>query len=254
MNTQYFTPDMESVIEEKSQLRDLGIIMSNDMKFSHHVSKICKTVRQKTGWVLRTFACRQDFFMKQMWKSLLQPHIDYCSQLYFCPSNLSDIENIENLQRDFTRKITSVRNLNYWERIKTLKFKSQQRRLERYRILYVWKILEGKVPNCGLNVNQCERKGRLCVIPGLVKTSKKSVQTLREDSFQVNGPRLFNSIPAHIRGMTRCNIHDFKFKLDKFLETVPDEPRTKNLVPSATNQINGNPSNSIIDQARNNTR
>ena len=49
MNTLYFTPDMESVIEEKSQLRDLGIIMSNDMKFSHHVSKICKTVRQKTG-------------------------------------------------------------------------------------------------------------------------------------------------------------------------------------------------------------
>ena len=199
-------------------------------------------------------ACRQEFFMKQMWKSLLQPHIDYCSQLYFCPSNLSDIENIENLQRDFTRKITSVRNLNYWDRIKTLKLKSQQRRLERYRILYIWKILEEKVPNCGISVNHCERKGRLCLIPGLVKTSKKSIQNLREDSFQVNGPRLFNSIPANIRGMTRCNIDDFKFKLDKFLDTVPDEPRTKNLVPSASNQINGNPSNSIIDHVRNNRR
>ena len=88
-----------------------------------------------------------------------------------------------------------------------------------------------------------------CMIPGLVNKSKK---TLREESFQVNGPRLLNSIPGHVRGMTRCNIDNFK--IQKFLETVPDEPRTKNLVPSATNQINGNPSNSIIDQARRNTR
>ena len=92
------------------------------------------------------------------------------------------------------------------------------------------------------------------MIPGLVKKSKKSVQTLREDSFQVNGPRLFNSIPVNVRGMTRCNIDNFKFKLDKFLETVPDEPRTKNLVPTAPNPIIGNPSNSIIDQIRKNTR
>ena len=47
MDTLYFTPRMEQIIEDKSELRDLGVIMSNDMKFSKHVSKVCTTVRQK---------------------------------------------------------------------------------------------------------------------------------------------------------------------------------------------------------------
>ena len=51
MNTLYFTPNMENVIDEKDELRDLGVIMSKDMKFSKHVAKICSSVRQKTGWI-----------------------------------------------------------------------------------------------------------------------------------------------------------------------------------------------------------
>ena len=33
-NTLYFTPKHESIIKEKESLRDLGIIISNDMIFS----------------------------------------------------------------------------------------------------------------------------------------------------------------------------------------------------------------------------
>ena len=36
--------------------------------------------------------------MKVMWKQLLQPHIDYCSQLYF-PGQSADLARIENLQK-----------------------------------------------------------------------------------------------------------------------------------------------------------
>ena len=31
---------------------------------------------------------------------------------------------------------------------------SQERRMERYRIIYVWKILEGFAPNCGVELTQ----------------------------------------------------------------------------------------------------
>ena len=129
--------------------------------------------------------------------------------------------------------------------------RSQQRRFERYRILYTWKVLKGRVPNCGISTFKCDRKGRLCTIPNISKNAKKSVQNLREDSFQVNGPQLFNSIPAEIRNMTQCHIDDFKFKLDHFLNTIPDEPKVPTLTPSASNMITANPSNSLVDQIRN---
>ena len=42
--------------------------------------------------------------MKVMWKQLLQPHVDYCSQLHFTDES-NDLTQIENLQRTFSRKI-----------------------------------------------------------------------------------------------------------------------------------------------------
>ena len=97
-NSIYFTPDYDNVIEEKETLRDLGVILSSDMKFSEHVEKIVATVNQKMGWILRTFRSRNIFMMKILWKQLLQPHVDYCSQLYFQGQSM-DLTKLENLQR-----------------------------------------------------------------------------------------------------------------------------------------------------------
>ena len=73
---------------------------------------------------------------------------------------------------------------------------SQQRSFERYRIIYTWKIFEGLAPNCGLEVTNSVRRGREVKIPPL--TGKQSVRNLREQSFQVSGPKLFNSVPIKI--------------------------------------------------------
>ena len=69
----YLTPNQEEIIEEKEDLRDLGIILSNDMKFSAHIDKVTDTVNKKMGWVLRTFRNRDKYFMRIMWKQILQP-------------------------------------------------------------------------------------------------------------------------------------------------------------------------------------
>ena len=127
---------------------------------------------------------------------------------------------------------------------------SLQRRLERYRILYTWKILEGISPNCGIEVKlEGGRVGRKCNIPKIQTKSQKWVQTLREQTFQINGPQLFNSLPAYLRNITKCGVDDFKTKLDKYLEKVPDEPSMRGLVPRAYT-IEARPSNSILDQSR----
>ena len=115
---------------------------------------------------------------------------------------------------------------------------SQERRMQRYKIIYVWKILEGKVPN---------RKGQLCTT--LTKCTQK-IHTLFENSFQVVGPKLFNSLPANIRNKSKCSIDDFKFVLDQFLSKIPDEPKLPGYIPAASNQYSGQPSNCLIEQIR----
>ena len=141
-------------------------------------------------------------------------------------------------------------NLNYWERLKFLKLNSQERRMERYRIIYTWKIIEGLVPNCGEKVHTNERRGRLSEIPPINGRATQRLKTLREKSFNIHGPKLFNALPCSIRNTSKCSIEEFKMKLDQWLVNIPDQPRTPTLVPEALDQFTAKASNTIIDQAR----
>ena len=72
---------------------------------------------------------------------------------------------------------------------------------------------------------------------------------MKDQTFQVNGPHLFNSLPAYIRNTSKCSTDDFKMKLDKYLERVPDEPNVSGLTPGGST-TDDRPSNSILDQLR----
>ena len=78
----YPKPNGLDVIEEMDVVRDLGVMMNNKADFTDHINKVCSKTSQKSGWVLQTFSCRSTSFMKMMWKSLIQGHIGYASQLY----------------------------------------------------------------------------------------------------------------------------------------------------------------------------
>ena len=179
--------------------------------------------------------------------AVVQCHVDYCSRLYL-PGKPADIEKLEDLQRIYTGKIPELQGLNYWQRLESLKMLSQGRRMERYRAIYVWKILEGLVPNCGLEVTHSERRGREIQVPK--PKGSQRVKTLREQSFQVSGGNLFNSLPKSVRNLEKVSVEEFKFKLDKYLEVLPDEPKVGTYIPSVCNQFSASPSNSIIDHSR----
>ena len=127
--------------------------------------------------------------------------------------------------------------------LKHMKLNSIHRRIERYKIIYVWKTLEGKVPDSGVTL-ACEddqRQGRKCMI----KSLKPKERTKRHGSFQEIGPLLFNVLPGSIRNMKGCSIDDFKEKLDTFLTLVPDEPKVRGLMP-----LNSEQSNSLLHQIK----
>ena len=140
--------------------------------------------------------------------------------------------------------------MNYWERLRILKMNSQQRRFERYRIIYTWKILEGLVPNCGLIKTTSDRTGRKCTIPPVKSKTRQSLKSLRYQSFQVHGPQLFNSLPKFVRNTTKCGVEEFKEKLDQYLSNIPDQPKIGTLIPPTCEQFSLSPSNSIVDQVR----
>ena len=221
-------------IIQKSNLRDLGVTISDDGTFSKYIDEKINKMKSKIGWVLRTFRTRECRPMLTLWKSLILSDHDYCSQLWN-PQRIGYIQVLEQVQFAFLKKIHSVSHLNYWEQLSTLGLYSLQRRRERYIAIYTWKILEGHAPNiasgeAALSAKWHPRRGRVCDVPKVSGAASVRIQSIRRASFAVNGPRIFNSLPKHIRDNTNCDVNTFKSRLDKFLSRIPDQP----LIPGYT--------------------
>lgn len=234
--TDYQGPN-QNIINEKSSVKDLGVTMSNNLTFTEHINKVCNKVKQLCGWILRTFKSRSMKVLKPLWVSLVQPHIDYCSQLW-APHKSTEIAKLEGLLRTYTNYIQEVKHLNFWARLNKLNMNSIQRRMERYRIIYSWKMIEDVVPNFGIQYYTRQRLGRFCRIPKINNSALCSIQTLKESSFTVKGPQLFNILPQHLRDLTNCSVLKFKTHLDTFLKLVPDEPRVSGYTQMCQGQTN----------------
>ena len=220
----HYVSDLGTEIEQKDNVKDLGITMSADATFNTHIHKSAQSANQVCGWIFRTFSTRARTPMLLLWKSLVQATLDYCCQLW-SPNTPGQIQMLEMVARNFIRQIKGLRHLSYWQQLAHLHMYSQQRRRERYMIIYIWKILEGHVPNFGISINYHIRRGRLCVIPTVKQSAPARIKTIRYASFAIKGPQLFNTMPEHIRNMKGCSTLEFKKALDSFLENVPDEPR-----------------------------
>ena len=251
-NKMYFTDNMSNVIDQFETVKDLGVIMNNQANFNDHLENALSKARQKMEWVLRTFQSRNKFFMRHMFKSLVIPHLDYCSQLWM-PVNGAGIKSLEKVQFDFFKKTPDLKGMTYWEALADMKMLSIQRRFERYRIIYVWKILEDFAPNCGIVLiedSEDTRLGRRLKVP-LLKGSAK-INRLKEQAFQIHGSKLFNCLPSMVRNQTRKpqkqhlfspGPEEFKIQLDKYLASVPEQPRIDRLAP-------GVDTNSILHQTK----
>ena len=243
-DTSYKSTD-KALIEQKQTAKDLGIYMSSNLKFTDHIDNLVSKCRQLIGWILRTFRSRGSLPMLTLWKSLTLSRIDYCSQLW-APHKIGEIKKIEAIQRTFTSYISNVKDENYWNRLKTLRLYSVERRFERYLIIYLWKIIEDLVPK-PTDVDTTSfnsRTGRkICVshLPNI----PQSIQTVIYNSPLNRAKRLFNCLPKELRNLTAVSTDIFKNQLDKFLSTLSDEPGV-----SGYKQFRAASSNSIIDQLR----
>ena len=120
-------------------------------------------------------------------------------------------------------KISSPADKNYWTRLRAFKLYSLQRRRERYQIIYLWKVLEGLVPNVNNKITSTlhARLGRKCVVP---RVPNGKLGKIREASLAVHGAKLFNVLPKPLRNMSGVKLDTFKSALDRYLKAIPDEP------------------------------
>ena len=96
----YKMEDIE--LDRKKQAKDLGVIISDNLKFHEHVNQICSKTRGEIGRVRRSFVSRSPQFLRNLFKTYVRPHLEHCANVWN-PMNQTDIQKIEKTQNAFTR-------------------------------------------------------------------------------------------------------------------------------------------------------
>jgi len=89
-----------NILEEVDQKKDLGIIISSDLKCSQQCLYTCNRANKVSGMIRRTILTR---IMMSLYKTLVKPHVEYCSSAW-SPCYKKDNELIKRFSTDLQKR------------------------------------------------------------------------------------------------------------------------------------------------------
>ena len=120
--------------------KDLGVFITNDLNFDHHIAKSVKKANQILGMIARTYDDKSKKNILQLYKSLVRPHLEYASQLWR-PYKQTQINMIEKVQRRATKMIKGLSQTSYEERLQKCQLLSLEMRRLRADLIQTFKIM-----------------------------------------------------------------------------------------------------------------
>ena len=91
-----------NLVPQHEHIKDLGVFMSADCSFDHHISVISKKCSSIAGWILRTFTSRDRTPMLTLFKSIVLSRLDLVVSfgLHIKPSTLIPLKKSKDLSQN----------------------------------------------------------------------------------------------------------------------------------------------------------
>ena len=204
--------------------KDLGVITDPELNFDLHIQNQVKKARQLSSLILRTISYKTIDVMLPYYKHLVRPHLEYANTVWY-PHLRKHIDAIERVQRNFTKHIIELRDMNYQDRILNLGLPSLEYRrvrgdlIETYKICH--KIYDPVSTNNLLNFASTNpasdsfdrRRGH----PHML--TKISPNTNKYKYFFSNRvTNVWNSLPSNVA--TACSLNVFKNNIDQIFSHI----------------------------------
>ena len=103
-------------IQKVKAEKDLGVTIDDKLKFRDHITQKVNIANRNLGIIFRTFSYMDKEMFLNLYKSLVRPHLEYATQIWF-PIYKKDKVILENVQRRATRLVKCVQNKSYQERL-----------------------------------------------------------------------------------------------------------------------------------------
>ena len=211
------------VLQRKSQAKDLGVTISEDLKFHKHISNICATTQREINRIKRTFVTRSPKFLRNLHKIYVRPHLEYCANVWNSTYQ-TDITKIEKTQNKFTKLLKHGDVMTPEERNRYLNITTHKERRDRGDLITTYKCIENEnLFQRGTDRNRAH--GRRIFHEKNIK--KEFCRTdIRRHSFAVRVADSWNNLPSNV--VNADTLTNFKIELGKNQETRVIKKRPEN--------------------------
>jgi hypothetical protein len=132
----------QTEISTVDSVKDLGVTISADLRFSLHVANITKQAFQRLNLIFRTFCSRDVDCLVKAYITYVRPLLEY-DTVVWSPFLLGDISSIEKVQRHFTRRLRGMDGFSYLERLDRLGLETLEERRIRFDLVEAFRIIKG---------------------------------------------------------------------------------------------------------------
>ena len=187
-------------LERVREIKYLGVIIDDKLTFKSHIDNIIKKVAKKYGIMCRLKNELTVTSKIQLYKSLISPHLDFCSSILFLANN-TQILRLQRLQNKVMRLILRcTRYTSSSFMLDALQWLSVKQRIYYLTMVFIYKILNGLVPRY-----LCDRIERGNDIHRYNTRSATDARTPNflfsrsQNSLLYKGINFFNSMPGNVK-------------------------------------------------------
>ena len=208
-----------SVILDKTELeKDLGILISSDLKWEHQVTRAANTANGILAQIRNSFSYRDTELIRLLYLALVRPHLEFAVSVWN-PCLSKDIKILENIQRRATRRSPKLKKKPYNVRLNEFRLTNLEKRRERGDLIQFYKIINGiddvkwvKQPR-SLNEMGGQSTLNLRRHNKHYYREKPGLCSARENFFINRIIPVWNELPGDVKEAR--NLNSFKAKLDK---------------------------------------
>ena len=200
-------------LKSVNKQRDLGVIVTEDLKWTTNVRDVSSKANRMLGYVKRaSYDMREPKSRKILYLALVRSKLGYCSQVW-APQTVGDILSLERIQRRATKFILSLpfrTEITYVQRLCRLNLVPLTYWHEYLDLMFLFKhITEKSDPNIVIKIPTRITRHTFSHSKLIVVSRSKTVS--HQNSFYVRSARTWNSLPAYIINCT--SVSQFKSNL-----------------------------------------
>ena len=201
-------------LETSNSEKDLGVHIDPMLNFEKHYNETIKKAKNLSYLIMRAITFKTNDIMIPIYKAIIRPTLEY-GNVVWAPYKRKDIDAIENVQRQYTKRVIDMKDLEYEERLSKLKLPSLEYRRIRGDMIETFKFIHEYYDK--------RASGNLLKLQtnSITKSNGYKLEKIRVNSTQYQHffsnrvVNLWNSLPSDIVNASSINL--FKNRLDKHL-------------------------------------